>query len=68
MRVVYEEVIKPHAKVPSNSKCYPFMKENTMVHFVKCPREVKVHYVNGGTSTIQHLHDIIKNIQQSRYT
>ena len=25
-----EEVIKPHTKVPSNSKCFQFMKENTM--------------------------------------
>ena len=32
MRAVYEEVIKPHIKVPSNSKCFQCMKENAMVH------------------------------------
>ena len=66
MRAMNEEVIKPHIKVPSNPKCFLLMTENAMTHFVKRLIEVDVHHVDGGTTTIQNLHDIIENILHSR--
>ena len=64
MKLICEEIIRPYSKIPSISKCFQFMKKNDMVYLFKCLRKIKLHHVHG-TTTIKHVHDIIKTFNKA---